>query len=58
MKELNAASKGDWVKVYEAGIKEGNKVEIHYFRNNTTNKVFDVKTKYNYWHQKQFKKIQ
>jgi len=55
--KLNNASKGNWVKVYEAGVKAGNKMEVHYFRNNNTGKVFDVKVKYNYWHQKSFKKL-
>jgi RHS repeat-associated protein len=54
---LNKASGGDWVKVYEAGIPNGQKIETHYFRNNTTMQVFDVKLKYNEWHQKAFKKI-
>jgi RHS repeat-associated protein len=57
IKSLNATSKGDWVKVYEAGIQNGNRIETHYFRNNTTGQVFDVKTKYNYWHQKAFRNI-
>jgi RHS repeat-associated protein len=57
LKALNSTSKGDWVKVYEAGILNGNKIETHYFRNNTTKEVFDVKIKYPEWHQKQFKKI-
>jgi RHS repeat-associated protein len=55
--ELNAASRGDWVKVYEAGIQDGAKIETHYFRNNTNGSVFDVKVKYNEWHQKVFKKL-
>lgn len=50
-------AKGDWVKVYVAGLKNREKMEIHYFRNNNTGQVFDVKTKYNYWHQKAFKKL-
>ncbi len=53
---LNATSQGDWVKVYEAGIQNGNKIETHYFRNNTTGEVFNVLTRYNYWHQNRFKK--
>jgi|GEM_PF-612151 len=53
--QLNASSKGDWVKVYEAGYQNGNKIETHYFRNNNTSQVFDVKIKYNSWHQKAFK---
>jgi hypothetical protein len=55
--KLNTASKGDWVKVYEAGIQNGEKIETHYFRNNTTGKVFDVKIKYQEWHQKAFRKL-
>ena len=54
---LNATSKGNWVKVYEAGMQNGAKIETHYFRNRTTGQVFDVKTKYNYWHQKAFKNL-
>ncbi len=54
---LNKVEKGDWVKVYEAGVLEGSKVEVHYFRNNLTGKVFDVKVKYEKWHQKAFKNI-
>lgn len=55
--KLNRAAKGDWVKVYEAGILNGKRIETHYFRNNSTKQVFDVKMKYNYWHQNAFKKI-
>ncbi len=58
LKTLNATSKGEWVKIYEAGIQNGNKIETHYFRNNTTGQVFEVKTKYNYWHQKGFRNIE
>lgn len=55
---LNRSSKGDWVKVYEAGKQGGKKMEIHYFRNNSNGKVFDVKNKYDHWHQRAFKKIE
>ena len=55
--KLNATSNRDWVKVYKAGSQNGSKIETHYFRNNTTGQVFDVKTKYNYWRQKAFKKL-
>lgn len=54
---LNYSSKGDWIKVYEAGMNKGNQVEMHYFRNNTNGQIFDVKIKYNYWHQKAFKNL-
>jgi len=57
LNSLKKTSKGSWVKVYEAGMQNGAKIETHYFRNNTTGQVFDVKTKYNYWHQKAFKNI-
>jgi hypothetical protein len=57
LKKLNSASTGDWVKVYEAGINNGSKVELHFFRNNATGQVFDVKIKYNHWHQKQFQNV-
>ena len=57
LNSLNATSKGNWVKVYEAGMQNGAKIETHYFRNSTTGQIFDVKTKYNYWHQKAFKSI-
>jgi hypothetical protein len=55
--KLNATSKGNWVKVYEAGVQNGSKIETHYFRNNNTGQVFDVKVKYNYWKQKSFKNL-
>ncbi|MFM7023330.1 MAG: hypothetical protein ACKOXB_10150, partial [Flavobacteriales bacterium] len=55
--KLNESSEGDWKKVYEAGVLNGNKVEIHYFKNFKTGEVFDVKVKYNYWHQKSFKAL-
>ncbi len=54
---LNSSSKGNWIKVYEAGLQNGNKLEVHYFRNTTTGAVYDVKTKYDYWHQKAFKML-
>jgi hypothetical protein len=57
LSKLNRASKGEWVKVYEAGILNGAKIETHYFRNNSTRQVFDVKVKYNSWHQSAFKKL-
>jgi RHS repeat-associated protein len=57
LKDLTKTSKGNWVKVYEAGMQNGQKMEVHYFRNNTTKEVFDVKIKYNSWHQKSFKNI-
>ena len=57
LSSLNATSKGNWVKIYEAGIKNGNKIETHYFKNINTRQVFDVKIKYNYWHQKAFKSL-
>ena len=58
LNSLNATSKGNRVKVYEAGLQNGVKTETYFFRNNTTNQVFDVKTKYNYWHQKAFKNLE
>jgi hypothetical protein len=57
LEQLNATSKGDWVKVYEAGLRDQKKIEVHYFRNNKTKEVFDVKIKYEYWHQNKFKKL-
>jgi hypothetical protein len=56
--ELRATSYGDWSKVYEAGIQNGAKVEVHYFQNSTTKQVFDVKEKYTKWHQIAFKNLQ
>jgi RHS repeat-associated protein len=55
LEALNATSKGTWVKVYEAGLLNGEKVETHYFRNELTKEVFDVKIKTNKWAQKAFK---
>jgi hypothetical protein len=57
MHYLRGISKGDWVKVYEAGIKDGNRLEVHYFRNVNTGEVFDVKVKCNYFHQKEFNEL-
>ena len=57
LKVLSEASEGNWVKVYEAGIQDGNQIEVHYFRNETTKRLFDVKKKYDAWHQDAFKKI-
>jgi hypothetical protein len=57
LNSLNTTSKGNWVKVYEAGYQNGTKIETHYFRNNSTKEVFDVKVKYNYWHQNAFKNL-
>lgn len=54
---LNAIEPGKWEKVYEAGIKDGKKIEVHFFENISNGKVFDVKIKYEYWHQRAFKKI-
>ena len=58
LSSLKSTSKGNWVKIYEAGMKNGNKIETHYFKNMNTRQVFDVKIKYNYWHQKAFKNLQ
>jgi murein DD-endopeptidase MepM/ murein hydrolase activator NlpD len=52
---LQEYSSGNWVKIYEAGEKSNNKVEIHYFLNKNNGRVFDVKVKYDYWHQPEFK---
>jgi len=57
LKSLNTYSPGDWVKVYEAASLNGNLFEIHYFRNNTTGQVFDVKLKTDKLRQKEFKNI-
>lgn len=54
---LNSTSRGNWIKVYEAGIYNGRRVEVHYFRNNSNKEVFDVKIKYEVWHQKSFKNL-
>lgn len=54
---LQNTSSGNWVKVYEAGFQNGNKVEVHYFKNLNNGKVFDAKIKYDYWHQDEFKNL-
>ncbi len=36
-KNLNLNSEGVYYKVYEGGILNGSKVEVHYFYNSTTN---------------------
>ena len=53
---LENTSPGPWEKVYEAGFHNGNKVEMHYFKDVSTGKVFDVKKKYDKWQQKEFNK--
>lgn len=57
LKLLQSISKGEWVKVFEAAIINGKKVELHYFRHVKTGKTFDMKEKYQYWHQRSFKKL-
>ena len=57
LNKLNTSSNENWVKVYQAGIQDGTKMEIHFFRNNNPGQVFDVKTKYNYWYQKAFRNL-
>ncbi|WP_373924723.1 RHS repeat-associated core domain-containing protein [Duganella sp. CY15W] len=57
---LNALSKagpGTWEKVYEAGIMKGQQIEVHYFRNESSGRVFDVKIKYDNWHQREFRNL-
>lgn len=40
---LNSASKGDWVKVYAAGLKNREKMEVYYYRNNNTDRFLMLK---------------
>jgi len=39
---LNEASHGDWVKVYQNGYIDGEKVTVHYSYNETAKQYFDV----------------
>jgi len=54
---LKNKSPGNWVKVYEAGYQDGKKIEVHYFKNIDTKESFDIKIKYEKWHQKEFKTL-
>ena len=57
VKNLKITSPGKWVKVYEAGIRKGKKIEVHYHRNTRTGWHYNVKKAYDRWHQKEFKKL-
>ena len=46
LNNLARKGSGDWVKVYEVGYKNGRRVEVHYFADKKTGKVFDVKIKH------------
>lgn len=52
---LNAAAKGVWQKVYEAGYLNGSKVEVHYFYNSTTGQYANPFIKMGEWGSKAFK---
>ena len=42
LEDLNEVSLGDWVKVYQNGYVDGEKVSVHYSYNKTTKQYFDV----------------
>jgi hypothetical protein len=52
---LNAASKGSWYKVYEAGYLNNSKVEVHYFYNSSTGQYANPFIKMGGWGSKAFK---
>jgi hypothetical protein len=52
---LNAASKGVWQKVYEAGYLNGAKVEVYYFYNSTTGQYGNPYILTGKWASKAFK---
>ena len=54
-RNLNAASKGVWYKVLEAGYLNGSKVEVHYFYNTTTGQYANPFIKMGSWGSKPFK---
>ena len=54
---LNAASKGVWQKVFEAGYLNGSKVEVHYFYNSTTGQYANPFIKMGEWGSKVFKNL-
>jgi RHS repeat-associated protein len=52
---LNAASKGIWQKVFEAGYLNESKVEVHYFYNSITGQYANPFIKMGEWGSKAFK---
>jgi len=55
--KLNAASKGIWQKIFEAGYLDGSKVEVHYFYNSTTGQYANPFIKMSGWGSKAFKNL-
>ena len=53
--KLNALSTGTWSKVYEAGILDASKVEVHYFFNATTGEYVNPFIKMGSWGSSAFK---
>ncbi len=54
-KKLNSMSPGSWSKIYEAGILNGSKVEVHYFYNSATGQYVNPFIKMGKWGSKAFK---
>lgn len=55
--KLNKLSPGKWSKVYEAGILNGSKVEVHYFYNSTTGQYVNPFIKKGNWGSKALKEL-
>ena len=53
--KLNSMSPGSWSKIYEAGILNGSKVEVHYFYNATTRQYINPFIKMGEWGSRPFK---
>ncbi len=53
--KLNTMSPGSWSKIYEAGVLNGSKVEVHYFYNATTGQYVNPFIKMGEWGSKAFK---
>jgi hypothetical protein len=53
--KLNAISPGSWSKVFEAGLLNGSKVEVHYFYNATTGQYVNPFIAFGEWGSGAFK---
>lgn len=49
LRQLQKIEPGEWIKVYDATIVNGARVEVHYFLHKATGKVLQSKIKYNSW---------
>ncbi len=49
--QLQAQCPGEWKKAYWNGYLDGEPMSYHFFKNMTTNQVYDVKIVYEWWNQ-------